>query len=391
MRERSARSDSAGRFLSAIGAPDRMRALIALSTLCLSACLFDTETPLPPSSDFAIELSRLAQARNPLLATLSLPQGGSLVGLQFAFTSTDYAKQTDSNVEVFHTQTGVYPAMAGAYFDFTTKPINLVIFLRAAQAKGCVPSVTLDPKYYGHPDLTYQKTFLGLTAAGGFDSALAGWAAALRDFGRPVVLRFAHEMNGDWYPYGGGGDADGDGQPDGPEAYIRAWRHAHEVFAAQGAVNVLWAFCPNAETFPDRSWNRPFRYYPGNGYADLIFVDAYEHQNKRTQSLPQALDPFLAELGEFLRQRPATGDSLLPAFGLGEFGTNRPDPAAKADWYRQSLHYLGGEDLIQFHFLYNGQDGDGKNAQDFSLRGLEGRLDSAYSQPTFRFRLFAPG
>jgi hypothetical protein len=322
---------------------------------------------------------------------MGLPQGGSLVGLQFAFTSTDYARQTDSNVEVFHTQTGVYPALVGAYFDFTTTPENLVIFLRTAQAKGCVPSVTLDPKDYANPDLTYQRTFLGLIAAGGFDSALTGWAVALRDFGGPVVLRFAHEMNGDWYPYGGGGDADGDGRPDGPEAYIRAWRHAHDVFAAQGAANVLWAFCPNAETFPDRDWNRPFGYYPGDGYAELIFVDAYEHHNKRTQSLPQALDPFLAELGAFLRQRPATADSLLPAFGLGEFGTNRTDPAAKADWYRQSLLYLGGEDRIQFHFLYNGQDGDGKNAQDFSLRGLEGRLDSAYRQPTFRFRLFAPG
>lgn len=369
----------------------RLRLLATLATLSLSACLFDTETPFPPSSDFAAELSHLARARNPLLSALGLPQGGSLVGLQFAFTSTDYARQTDSNVEVFHTQTGVYPALAGAYFDFTTKPNNLVIFLRAAHAKGCVPSVTLDPKDYAHPDLTYQKTFLGLTAAGGFDSALAGWAAALRDFGGPVVLRFAHEMNGDWYPYGGGGDADGDGRPDGPEAFIRAWRHAHDVFAAQGASNVLWAFCPNAENFPDRSWNRPFRYYPGDGYADLVFVDAYEHQNKRTQSLPQALDLFLAELGEFLRQRPATGDSLLPAFGLGEFGTNRTDPAAKADWYRQSLLYLGSEDRIQFHFLYNGQDGDGKNAQDFSLRGLEGRLDSAYMQSAFRYRLLAPG
>jgi hypothetical protein len=353
-----------------------------VAALLLSACLFDTETPPPSSASYASELALLSDAENPLLSAYGSEQGGSLVGLQFAFLTTRYAREVDSNVEAFHLQTGVYPAMVGAYFDFTARPENLVIFLEAAAANGCVPSVTLDPKAWSDPDTRKQKPYLGQIEAGQFDAQLDAWAGALRDFGKPVLLRFAHEMNGNWYPYGGGGDFDLDGHPDGPEAYIRAWRHAHDRFAAAGARNVLWVFCPNAEDFPDKGWNRPFGYYPGDAYVDMISVDAYEHRNKRSQSLSDVVEPFLGRLGRFLRERREQGNTVVPVFGLGEFGTNRKDREAKARWYREALAYLGEESRVGFHFLYNAQDG----AQDFSLRDVGNLLGDAYRQTAFRYR-----
>ena len=352
----------------------------------LSACLFETEVPPIPSSAYEAELSRLGEAPNPILSAYGKDPGGSLIGLQFAFTSLDYARDLNFNVETFHTRTGVYPALAGAYFDFRAQPERLRAFLMAAQLRGCVPSVTLDPKDYANPDIVYQKTFLALIAAGQFDAELSGWAQVLREYGQPVLLRFAHEMNGDWYPYGGGGDAEGDGRPDGPEAFIRAWRYVHDRFAAEGAANLIWVFCPNGEDFPDKDWNRPFRYYPGDAFTDLISVDAYEHHDKRTQSLPVALDPFLSRLGAFLRERRQSGNSGMPAFGLGEFGTNRINPSAKAEWYVQALGYLSRENRIQFHFLYNMKN----KTEDFSLPNAAGPIAEAYSQPAFRSRIFPP-
>lgn len=354
-----------------------------MAALILSGCLFDTETPPPDPGSFGSELALLSQAENPLLAAYGAKAGGSLVGLQFAFLTTRYGREVDSNIEAFHAQTGAYPAMVGAYFDFKTQPKNLAIFLDAVGAQSCMPAVTLDPKAWGDSDLRYQKTFIGLIQAGHFDSQLDAWAKVLKDFKRPVLLRFAHEMNGNWYPYGGGGDADGDGNADGPEAYIRAWRYVHDRFEAAGAENLIWSFCPNAEDFPDHNWNRPFRYYPGNAYVDLIAVDAYEHHNKRAQTLAEALEPFLGRLGQFIRGQLEAGDANLPAFGLGEFGTNRKDPAAKAEWYRQALAYLGEETRIGFHFLYNAQD----NGQDFSLSDVGSLIGDAYLQAAFRYRI----
>jgi hypothetical protein len=309
-----------------------------------------------------------------------------LVGLQFAFQTMNYAGEVDSNVAAFRDQTGGYPALVGAYFDLSSRSAHLKAFLDAAHANGCIPYVTLDPKDWDEPDIKYQKTFTGLINAGKFDSALAGLASALRDFGHPVLLRYAHEMNGDWYPYAGGGDADGDGEADGPETFIRAWRHVHDLFTANGAGNLLWVFCPNAEDFPSADWNRPFRYFPGREYADLIFLDAYEHFTKKPQRLDETTAHFYGELGGFLRKQRSAGDSLPLPFGLGEFGTNRTDKSAKAAWYAEALDSLAADERIKFHVLYNGQNG----GDDFSLRGLGDLIVSAYKKLRFQFRLFAP-
>ena len=75
-----------------------------------------------------------------------------------------------------------------------------------------------------------------------------------------------------------------------------------------------------------------------------------------------------------------------PAFGLGEFGTNRIAAGLKADWYVDALDYLGEAPGIKFHILYNGQNGK----EDFSLTGLGDRIKTAYQKPRFQFRLLEP-
>lgn len=364
----------------------RLAALAALILpFALGACLFDSGGGAGyPDSDF--DLSRLADAANPLARNYPVGDGKSLVGVKFAFKTMNYAAETDSNIEAFHEQTGAYPAMAGAYFDLTSQPRNLKTFLDAVRAKGCIPYVTLDPKDWDNKDFDFQQTFIGKIIQGDFDAPLAALAGVLRDFGQPVMFRYAHEMNGEWYPYAGGGDADGDGTADGPERFIQAWRHVHRLFGREGASNLVWIFCPNAEDFPAKDWNRPFRYFPGSEYADLVFVDAYEHHDKREKSLEQALAYFYNEMGHFLSARKALGDSVIPAFGLGEFGTNRTDSGKKADWYVQSLGYLGGDARIKFHILYNSQNWE----DDFSITGLGEAVKSAYQNARFQFRLFDP-
>lgn len=65
---------------------------------------------------------------------------------------------------------------------------------------------------------------------------------------------------------------------------------------------------------PTATGNRPFRYYPGDAYVDPVFVDVYEHHEKRTQSLPEALEHFLSEMGGFLREREEAGDTAPALF-----------------------------------------------------------------------------
>ena len=74
-----------------------------------------------------------------------------------------------------------------------------------------------------------------------FDSYLRSWADGIRSLGYPVAIRFAHEMNGDWYPWCEkvNGNQPGD--------YVKAWRHVHDVFRPRGATNVIWVWSPNVQ------------------------------------------------------------------------------------------------------------------------------------------------
>jgi len=104
-------------------------------------------------------------------------------------------------------------------------------------------------------------------AAGAHDGYLTAWAAgfAARSDG-PWPIRLMHEMNGTWYPWGGG-------QPGaGPQAYRAAWIHIHELFRAAGAADqVQWVWCPLVDDVagPFEAW------YPGPAYVDILALDAY--------------------------------------------------------------------------------------------------------------------
>jgi hypothetical protein len=281
--------------------------------------------------------------------------------------------------------------VAGAYADLKVNPVRLKAFLDAVHARGSIPYLTFDPKDFSSTDVAAQYAFIGQIPQGVFDVKLREVAGVLRDFGHPVLFRFAHEMNGNWYPYsgtfsGGGADADGNGSADGPQKYIAAWRYVHALFAAEGADKLVWVFSPNATSHPAASWNAPFAYYPGSAYVDWIAVDVYEHPDEKLLGLAALLDPFYNEMGLFLEKHAGDSAYALRPFGLGEFGTSRTDGAAKADWYVDALMTIATDSRIGFHALYNGRNG----TKDFSVGGLGPRLQPAYDNERLLFGPLSP-
>lgn len=121
------------------------------------------------------------------------------------------------------------------------------------------------------------NTTLADIARGSYDDNIISHADAMRDFGRPIFLRFAHEMNGNWYPWAGSSNG---GAAAGPAGYVAAWRHVHDIFVQEGATNVVWVWCVNQNDSPGDSWNHWTQYYPGDGYVDWVAVDAYNWGTK---------------------------------------------------------------------------------------------------------------
>jgi hypothetical protein len=125
--------------------------------------------------------------------------------------------------------------------------------------------VTWEPYLRDDPK---QSLLPGITA-GRYDRLITNFALQIRRYGRPVLLRWGHEMNGNWYPWSGAGNSRD------PEIYVRAYRHIHDLFEQADCGNVLFLFSVNDKDVPAESWNRFERYYPGGRFVDVIGIDVY--------------------------------------------------------------------------------------------------------------------
>jgi hypothetical protein len=102
-------------------------------------------------------------------------------------------------------------------------------------------------------------------AAGRYDRYVHKAARAAAAWGHPILLRFAHEMNGNWYPWGRGRGSNT------PRIYRKAWRHLVRIFRTEGASNVEWVWTPNVN-----NGSYPFgQFYPGDEWVDWVGLDGF--------------------------------------------------------------------------------------------------------------------
>lgn len=131
---------------------------------------------------------------------------------------------------------------------------------------GAAPLITWEPWSPGE-DAEQPRYRLDRIVDGEFDGYIDAWATELAAFGRPVYLRFAHEMNGDWYPWGAG--VNGTTEAD----YVAAWRYVHDRFAAADADNVVWVWGPNADWYEGQRAME--KLYPGDEYVDWMALSGF--------------------------------------------------------------------------------------------------------------------
>lgn len=106
-------------------------------------------------------------------------------------------------------------------------------------------------------------------ANGSKDEYIRSFARAAKAFGTEVWLRPFHEMNGNWYPWAG------TVAPNTPADVIAAYKRVRQIFAAEGATNVKFVWCPNNESIPNTSSNAIARYWPGEASVDIMALDGY--------------------------------------------------------------------------------------------------------------------
>jgi cellulose synthase (UDP-forming) len=106
-------------------------------------------------------------------------------------------------------------------------------------------------------------------AKGRLDGYLRAWARDAADFGRPLLIRPMHAMNGNWFPWAV--TAPGNS----PRLYVRAWRRMHRLFTDEGADNVTWVWSVSSFAGLPEAGGAVDASYPGAAYVDWVGVSAF--------------------------------------------------------------------------------------------------------------------
>lgn len=207
---------------------------------------------------------------------------------------------------------------------------------------GKIPLISMHPwRYFDRYEADRYYTFQRL-ADGDFDYDLRRWAKAAKDFNWPLMVEFAPEPNGDWFPWSGAFlDEDyvygyGNGRASrGPEIYKDVYRRIINIFRSEGVRNVTWVFHVVNGNRPAEAWNGMSAYYPGDDYIDWVGISIYSAQyvGDYWDDFTETLDEVYEDLAAITRTKPLA----ILEWGIIE------DPYVrykKADWIVDALASL---------------------------------------------------
>ena len=222
---------------------------------------------------------------------------------------------------------------------------------RFISRKGSIPFITWEPwvpvdaAETAKSQIVWQSQILASINKGNYDGYIRQYARDVKDFKKPVMIRFAHEMNSDWYPWGSAFNT--------PEAYVSAWRRVHDIFEQEGALNATWVWSPN-ELYKDSKVlysDKIDAFYPGSAYTDWVGFSAFNWAGFYRQNIwedpDQLYTPTISALKKY--QKPILISETASADVLG-------NPTKKAFWIEKLGKYIREHPEVKGFVWFNTQD-----------------------------------
>ncbi len=176
-------------------------------------------------------------------------------------------------------------------------------------------------------------------AAGQWNAYLDRWIKGLKWWrsGVPagqhsrILLRFGHEFNGKWYPWG-----------NDPENFKAAWRYVYNYFEKAGVNQYIeWVWCANNVDVDDV--RDITQYYPGDAYVDWTSLDGYNWGSNFSFSRWKSFDEtFSAPYNKLIDNYPtkpiilaevaSTEPTDLPRPSWGQDGNDSDRGESKEAW-----------------------------------------------------------
>ena len=206
--------------------------------------------------------------------------------------------------------------------------------VQEAWARDSLPVITwMTKSTTGGQDSDYSMTKI---LAGDLDDYIYKYATDIVRTNLPVVIRFDHEMNGNWYPWGAGLTD----YHNSPANYIAMWRYVWNIFQKVHAnQDVMWLWSPARVDNVDPSIHTGSTLtkisddYPGDQYVDLVGASVYLRDARENPD-------YDTSFGNTVGQLEAV--SSKPLF-FAEVGSIETDPSGadqsslKAHWIENTL------------------------------------------------------
>lgn len=227
--------------------------------------------------------------------------------------------------------------------DYVKKPYLIMVFvewgtfvkpefIKAVYDRKSAPFVTWEPwAFKDKQGIDFDKIL-----AGGYDVYIREFADRLTYIKKDVYLRFAHEMNGDRYPWSAA--------KIGPEKYKAAYRHVKDIFDAAGAANVKWVFSVNWEDVP--AANHYSLSYPGDRYVDYMGIDGYNWGTSRSGSRWMSFAEIFKN-----RYDEITRENAKPVI-ISEFGTSGSGGDKKL-WIEEAMASIKSMKRVMAFVIFN--------------------------------------
>ncbi len=276
-----------------------------------------------------------------LAMVVSPAQSSTMLG---AYINHDGWSQSD--IDKFNNNAAKPLAVVNIFTSFDRHWDSLYTQSSNIVSRGGTPMITLMPYSASrNPDM------LRAIANGEEDNYLNSWIASFKNWrdaypvdARPsILLRFGHEFNGNWYPWG-----------NQPEMLVAAWRHMHNLFVQAGVNDsVEWVWCANNVNVDNV--NDITRYYPGGDVVDWTSIDGYNWGSNfsfsRWKSFDETFSSSYVKLVSNYPDKPVI---------IAEVASAEPD------------------DLPNVAMGQNGNDADAGQSKDLWVQDMYLRIKEAY-------------
>lgn len=238
---------------------------------------------------------------------------------------------TQEDISNFRNNYGKKPFIVMVFIDWGSFLDDKMV--KEVYSQGCILLITWEP----WEAVTKQGINYEGLLSGEYDKYISDFGDQVKEIKNQVFIRFAHEMNGNWYPWSG--------IKIGKDKFVEMSRHVKDIFDKNKVKNVKWIFSVNWEDVPEKD-NYFMSYYPGDNYVDYIGIDGYNWGDTQSWSKWMSFKDIFFEryLEVVTRFRKPV---LISEFSSASSGGN------KARWLKEAMNAIKDMQHIKGFVLFN--------------------------------------